>query len=85
MTAPKLAGAVSIILISSWIASDPALAYHDTSAHTGAPIGAILPMVIAVAVGVVALALWKPRSRNAKIKKRAPGARVQSKRHKRGR
>jgi hypothetical protein len=87
MTAPKLAGAGSSILGALWIASTPAFAYHETTGHVAAPIGAIIPIVIAVVVGVIVLSFWKPQSRNAKVKKRerSPGYRAAHKRHKRGR
>lgn len=87
MVAPNVAGAVSSILGSIWVASAPAYAYHDNTGHTGAPIGAILPIVIAVAIGVIALAYWKPQSRRGKLKKRerAPGYRAAQKGHKRSR
>lgn len=87
MTGPNLIGAVSSILSSLWIASVPAFAYHDTTGHVAAPIGAIIPIVIAVVVGVVVLSIWKPQSRNAKAKKRerSPRYRAAHKRHKRGR
>lgn len=87
MTASKLAGAVSSIAISIWIASVPAFAYHGTAEHSGAPVGAILPIVIVVVVGVIVLSIWKPQSRNAKTKKRerTPGYRASHKGQKRGR
>jgi hypothetical protein len=88
MNAPNLVGAVVSIVSSAWITSGPALAYHGSADHGGgAPLGAILPIVIVVVVGVIALSIWKPQARNAKLKKRerTPGYRALHKRHKRGR
>jgi hypothetical protein len=87
MTAANLVGAVASILSSISIASVPAFAYHGTADHGAAPVGAILPIVIVVVVAVIVLSIWKPQSRNAKIKKRerAPGYRASHKKHKQGR
>ena len=87
MTAPSLVGAVSSVLGSMWIASVPAFAYHGTSDHGIAPLGAILPIVVVIVVGVILLSIWKPQSRNAKGRKRepTPGQRAAHRKQKRAR
>lgn len=87
MTAPKLAGAVSSLPISMWIASVPAFAYHGTADHGVAPLAAILPIVAGIVVGVILLSIWKPQSRKDKTRKRerSPGQRAAHKRQKRAR
>jgi len=87
MTAPNLAGAVSSVLGSMWIASVPALAYHGTADHGAAPLGAIIPIVVVIVVGVILLSIWKPQSRKAKGKKHelSPGQRAAHKKQKRAR
>ncbi len=86
MTAPKLAGAVSSVLGSMWIVS-PAFAYHGTADHGVAPLGAILPIVLVIVVGVILLSIWKPQSRKNKAGKRerSPGQRAAHKKQKRAR
>ncbi len=85
MTAPKPVGAS--VLISMWIASGPAFAYHGTTEHGGAPLGAIIPSVVVIVVGVILLSIWKPQSRKAKGKRRepTPGQRAAHKKQKRAR
>ncbi len=85
MTAPNLVGAVSSFLIL--IASSPAFGYHGTSDHGVAPLGAIIPIVLVIVVGVILLSIWKPQSRKAKAGKpeRSPGQRAAHKRQKRAR
>jgi hypothetical protein len=85
MTAPKLVGAVSSLLGSILIASGSAFAYHDGANHGVAPWGAILPIVAVVVVGVILLSIWKPQSRKARKRDRAPGQRAAHKRTKRAR
>lgn len=87
MKAPHLVGAGLSIVGSTWMTPVPALAYHGTADHGGAPLAAILPIVIVIVVGVIALSIWKPQSRKAKLKKRerSPGSRALHKRQKRGR
>jgi hypothetical protein len=87
MTVPNLVGAVASLLSSMLIASGPALAYHGTADHGVAPLGAIIPIVVVIAVGVILLSIWKPHSRKAKSGKRerSPGQRAAHKRQKRAR
>lgn len=86
MTIRKSTGAVASIVSSMWIASGPAFAYHGTAEHSsGAPFGAILPIVIVVVIGVIALSFWKPQSRKTRKRDRAPGYRASHKGQKRGR
>lgn len=87
MTAPKLAGVFSTLLGSILIASGPAFAYHGTADHGVAPLGAIIPIVVVIVVGVILLSIWKPQSRNAKGKRRelTPGQRAAHKKQKRAR
>jgi hypothetical protein len=85
MTAPNLPGAVAGVVGAMWIWS-PALAYHGTADHGVAPLGAIIPIVLVVVVGVILLSIWKPQSRKAKGKKHelSPGQRAAHKKQKRG-
>lgn len=85
MTAPHSVGAVSSLLVL--LASGPAFAYHGTADHGVAPLGAILPIVLVVVVGVILLSIWKPQSRKAKGKKHelTPGRRAAHKKQKRAR
>jgi hypothetical protein len=87
MTASHLVGAISSVLGSMWIASRPALAYHGTADHGVAPLGAIIPIVVVIVVGVILLSIWKPQSRNPKARKRepTPGQRAAHKKQKRAR
>jgi hypothetical protein len=86
MTASNLPGAVAGVVGSLWIGS-PALAYHGTADHGVAPLGAILPIVGVIVIGVILLSIWKPQSRNAKGRKRelTPGQRAAHKKQKRAR
>jgi hypothetical protein len=85
MTAPKLVGAVSTLVTAILVASGPAFAYHGEANHGVAAWGAIVPIVAVVVVGVILLSLWKPQSRNAKLRKRepSPGQRAAHKKQKR--
>ena len=69
VTAPEWAGAISAVG-AVWIASASALAYHDTinTGRGGAPLEVILPIVGAVALGIIALAVFSRKPRKTKVK-----------------
>lgn len=67
-TASRRAGA-GAGAIAGWIAPGAAFAYHDTLGFGGgAGLEALLPIVGAVAVGMIALAIWGRRRRRTRRK-----------------
>ena len=63
----SLAVAAGLILV----VAGPAFAYHDTIiGHGGASIGAFLPIVVVVVLGMVGLGIWNRKKRKTKSKRK---------------
>ena len=60
--------AATIIASVNFVASS-AFAYHDTLSGGGS-IGAILPIVVVVVLGVVGLGIWNRKKRKTKFKRK---------------
>ncbi len=60
--------AAAIIASVTFVASSP-FAYHDTLRGSGS-IGAILPIIIVVVLGMVGLGIWDRKKRKTKSKRK---------------
>ena len=60
--------AATIIASVTFVASS-AFAYHDTS-RGGGSIGAVLPIIIVVVLGMVGLGIWDRKKRKTKSKRK---------------
>ncbi len=62
-------GAAATIIASVIFVASPAFAYHDTL-RGGGSIGAILPIIIVVVLGMVGLGIWDRKKRKTKSKRK---------------
>ncbi len=62
-------GVAATIIASVIFLASSAVAYHDT-VRGGGSIGAILPIVIVVVIGMVGLGIWDRKKRKTKSKRK---------------
>ena len=72
---PRLGGVLAAVFVAlAALAPSPSVAYHDArsqpAAGGGLPLDVIVPLVVVVAVGIVALGVWSRKKPKGKVARR---------------